>query len=80
MSAAVAMNQVVTSAAGDGKCHRPSSGRPGVGHTCAVGDSAAVTILVCEDCGDTFPVRDPDGALCPTCGSAAVAVASEPLL
>ena len=44
------------------------------------GDTTLV-VLRCGACGDTFPAHEPvDGAGCPSCGSADVHKASEPLL
>jgi rRNA maturation endonuclease Nob1 len=44
-------------------------------------DEGDLIVLRCGACGDTFPVHARDEATtCPTCGSADVHEASEPLL
>jgi rubrerythrin len=40
---------------------------------------AAVMVLRCSECGDTFPAHEGD-RVCPTCGSTDLDPASEPLL
>lgn len=39
----------------------------------------SLVVLRCSECGDTFPVQGGD-QVCPSCGSAEVDAASEPLL
>jgi rRNA maturation endonuclease Nob1 len=42
---------------------------------------ATLVVLRCAACGDTFPAHEPaEGGTCPSCGSADVHKASEPLL
>jgi Zn finger protein HypA/HybF involved in hydrogenase expression len=40
---------------------------------------SSLVVLRCSECGDTFPVLQGD-QVCPSCGSAEVDAASEPLL
>jgi rRNA maturation endonuclease Nob1 len=39
-----------------------------------------VLVLRCSECGDTFPLNAEGDSTCPSCGSANVDPATEPLL
>jgi rRNA maturation endonuclease Nob1 len=39
-----------------------------------------VLVLRCSECGDTFPIATEGDSTCPSCGSASVDPATEPLL
>jgi Zn finger protein HypA/HybF involved in hydrogenase expression len=41
---------------------------------------AALVVVRCDSCGNTFPIHEGDDTGCPECGSAATHPATEPLL